>query len=170
MKVEVPAIAFVRGFKVDHEPPQRGRELPRVARPVAGAVVALAAATVVVWQLGFSPPQRTAIPPEHLVAPVKKQTAPARHTSSQPKQLQAAPTAPGTLVVRASRGDCWVEVRVGSATGPVVYERVLGSGGTLRFGLRKQLWLRLGAPWNADVTVRGKPLALPHAPVSVTAA
>ncbi|HET8607507.1 MAG TPA: RodZ domain-containing protein [Gaiellaceae bacterium] len=151
--------------------PQRVRELPRVARPVAGAVVALAAATVVVWQLGFSPPQRTAITQTQLVAPVKKQTAPARRTSSQPRRVQATPKAPGTLVVRASRGDCWVEVRLGSETGPVVYERVLGEGGMLRFGLRKKLWLRLGAPWNADVTVRGKPVGgLPHAPVSMTAA
>ncbi|HEY6018292.1 MAG TPA: RodZ domain-containing protein [Gaiellaceae bacterium] len=159
----------------DEEPPpiqhrsQHRRELP-LARPVAGALVALVAGTVVVWQLGFSSAQRTQIPQTRLVSNVK-QDAPKQHPAAKRKAAAKAPAGPATLVVRASRGDCWVAVRVGSSSGPVLYERVLAQGGTLRFGLGKKLWVRLGAPWNADVTLRGKTLgALPHAPVDLTAA
>ncbi|MGZ4354581.1 MAG: helix-turn-helix domain-containing protein [Gaiellaceae bacterium] len=149
---------------------QHRREL-RLTRPAAGALVALAAGTVVVWQLGFSSPQRTQIPQTRLVGHVTA-AAPTRHAAAKPKRQAAATTSgPATLVVRASRGNCWVAVRVGSSSGPVLYERVLAQGGTLRFGLRKKLWVRLGAPWNADVTLRGKALgALPHAPLNLTAA
>lgn len=149
--------------------PLHRRELP-LARPVAGALVALVAGTVVVWQLGFSSAQRTQIPQARLVSTVKP-AAPKQRAAAAAKRPAAAPSGPATLVVRASRGNCWVAVRVGSASGPVLYERVLGQGGTLRFGLRQKLWVRLGAPWNADVTLRGKPLgALPHAPLNLTAA
>lgn len=153
---------------IQHRPLHR-RELP-LARPVGGALVALVAGTVVVWQLGFSSAQRTQIPQAQLVSTVKP-AAPERRAAATPKRPAAAPSGPATLVVRASRGNCWVAVRVGSASGPVLYERVLAQGGTLRFGLQKKLWVRLGAPWNADVTLRGKPLgALPHAPLNLTAA
>lgn len=149
--------------------PLHRRELP-LARPVAGALVALVAGTVVVWQLGFSSAQRTQIPQTRLVSNVKP-AAPKQRAAATPKRQAAAPSGPATLVVRASRGNCWVAVRVGSASGPVLYERVLGQGGTLRFGLQQKLWVRLGAPWNADVTLRGKALgALPHAPLNLTAA
>lgn len=158
----------------DEEPPpiqyrrEHRREL-RLARPVAGVLVALAAGTVAVWQLGFAPPRRTQIPQAHLAAPVK-QTTPRHRSVATPKKA-AKQSGPATLVVRASRGNCWVAVRVGSAGGRVVYERVLTQGGTLRFGLGQKLWVRLGAPWNADVIVRGKSVrGLPHAPVDLTAA
>jgi hypothetical protein len=159
----------------DEEPPpiqhraQHRREL-RLARPVAGALVALVAGTVVVWQLGFSSAQRTPIPQARLVSNVKP-AAPKKHAAAKRKPKAAAPSGNATLVVRASRGDCWVAVRVGSPSGPVLYERILARGGTLRFGLQKKLWVRLGAPWNADVTLRGKALGgLPHAPLNLTAA
>jgi hypothetical protein len=161
----------------DEEPPpiqhrpQRRREL-RLARPVAGTLVALVAGTVAVWQLGFSSAQRTPVPQTRIVVDVKPASAATHRPAAKPRtRPQAAPSGPATLVVRASRGNCWVAVRVGSSSGPVLYERVLARGGTLRFGLQKKLWVRLGAPWNADVTLRGKALgALPHAPVSLSAA
>ena len=42
---------------------------------------------------------------------------------------------------------------MGSSTGRVVYEGVLRIGQMARFGLRKPLWVRLGAPWNLDATI-----------------
>jgi cytoskeletal protein RodZ len=143
----------------------------RVARPTAILALGLVVfGGVAVWQLGFTTAKRTAIPPVANAA-----VAPVRHVA-KPKAKHAAPkrhavTPPGTLVVRAVRGDCWVLVRAGSATGPVLYERILGRGGTVRFGLKQKLWVRLGAPWNADVTARGKALGpFPRQIVNLTAA
>ena len=76
-----------------------------------------------------------------------------------PAQVAAAPAsrqrpAPPTLAILAARGDCWLLVRAGSASGPVVYEGTLRRGRSLTFALRF-LWLRLGAPASVDVRVRG---------------
>lgn len=150
--------------------PQRARDL-RLARPVLLGVVAAVAGTLAVWQLGFSSAKRAELTPPRIVPTASAaRQKPAANRAPAPKP-NPAPAGPATLVVRATRGDCWVSVRVGSATGPVVYEHVLAQGGHLRFGLGKKLWVRLGAPWNADVAVRGKPLTgFPHAPVNLTAA
>ena len=73
-------------------------------------------------------------------------------------------------MIRAARGPCWVAVRVGSAGGRLVFERTVAEGQTVRFGLSQALWVRLGAPWNADVTLRGKRVGgFPHTPVNLTA-
>jgi cytoskeletal protein RodZ len=140
-----------------HAPIHR-REL-RFVRPAAGTLLALAAATVVVWQLGSSSPQGQPAPAEQAVTPTAKTTAVPKLSRSSVSTPAAAPAGPALLVVRATRGDCWVAVRVGSATGRVIYEHTLAQRGTLRFGLQKPLWVRLGAPWNADVTLRGTRLA-----------
>jgi hypothetical protein len=62
-----------------------------------------------------------------------------------------------TLVLRAARGDSWVQVRAGSATGRVLYEGFLFSGERRRFEA-KQLWLRVGIGGNLDARLNGKPL------------
>jgi cytoskeletal protein RodZ len=150
---------------------QRTREL-RLAPPVVAGLVAVVAGTLAVWQLGFSSGRHASLTQPRIVPTAKAAATATRRAPARPTRKAApAPTAPATLVVHAARGDCWVAVHVGSPTGPVAYERVLAQGGTLRFGLGKKLYVRLGAPWNADVTVRGKTLTgLPHAPVDLTAA
>ena len=72
---------------------------------------------------------------------------------------RSRPAKPGVLVIHATRGACWVAVRFDSAAGRTVTVRTLAQGETLRFGLDRKLWVRLGAPWNVDVTVRGKRVA-----------
>jgi hypothetical protein len=47
-------------------------------------------------------------------------------------------------------------VHVGSATGPTVVERTLEEGQTVRFGLAKPLWIRLGDPPSLDATIAGR--------------
>lgn len=154
---------------IQHRPIER-REL-HLARPVALALAALAGGVVLVWQLGFSSAPHTPLPATGLVPSATRQTAPRRHVTKPAHAAPAKTAAPATLVIRASRGSCWVSVRMGTASGQLVYERVLAQGGTLRFGLAKPLWVRLGAPWNADVTVRGKHVTgLPRQPVDLTAA
>ncbi|HXF98135.1 MAG TPA: DUF4115 domain-containing protein, partial [Gaiellaceae bacterium] len=62
------------------------------------------------------------------------------------------------IALVAARGDCWLLVRAGSARGRVLYEGTLRHGDTIRFR-RERLWLRLGAPWNVDVRLDGRPYA-----------
>jgi hypothetical protein len=64
------------------------------------------------------------------------------------------------LVVAAARGPCWLTVRLGSASGQVLYERTLEPGRRARFA-GARLWIRFGAPWNVDATLNGKRVALP---------
>jgi len=53
----------------------------------------------------------------------------------------------------------------------VLYEATLEAGGTLRYTLapsRPRLWLRIGAPWNLELSLNGKPTtALPPGPGNV---
>jgi cytoskeleton protein RodZ len=73
-----------------------------------------------------------------------------------------APTKPAVARIAfvAARGPCWLGVRVGSATGKALYEQTLQPGQSARFAGR-QLWVRIGAPWNVDATLNGKTVQLP---------
>jgi hypothetical protein len=101
-------------------------------------------------------------------------TPPASRPEAQPiarqrpsKPLEKAKTSGTMLILAAARGDCWVEVRAGSATGPSLYSGTLTSGSTLRFN-RPKLWLRLGAASNVDVMVNGRPSTVPSGTVELT--
>jgi hypothetical protein len=142
------------------EPPSRVRRLG-VLRPVlAGLAIAVAVAGAAAWKLGSDgkavhrrPPAAgaTTTPP-----PVRKPPA------------AAPPAAPVYAVFRAARGSCWLLVRSSSASGPVLYERTLAQGNTIRLPVGHALWVRVGAPWNLDVTVAGHALTgLPTAPANV---
>jgi helix-turn-helix protein/uncharacterized protein DUF4115 len=82
----------------------------------------------------------------------------------------ATASRPAHLVLRA-RGPCWLSIRASSAGGPVLYETTLDAGGVLRYTLapaRPRLWVRIGAPWNLELSLNGEPVAaLPHAPVNI---
>ena len=57
----------------------------------------------------------------------------------------------------AARGPCWLEVRSGEK---VLYANELAQGRRALF-TGKRFWIRIGAPWNLQATVNGKPIALP---------
>jgi hypothetical protein len=157
------------------EPPSRAADLGRLARLPSGRVVALLAglalAGIAVWQLGgsgashrASPPPRTVSrpPPAHRLSSVRR---------APPTRPPPTPAARPVLVLTAARGDCWLSVHVGSSLGRTVYERTLLEGQTLRFGLRRALWIRIGAPWNlsADLGKRTITGRLPSQTGDVTA-
>jgi hypothetical protein len=59
------------------------------------------------------------------------------------------------IVVRATRGDSWLEARLDTQTGAIRFRGNLAEGETLRLnGLR--FWLRIGAGENLDVLLNGK--------------
>jgi hypothetical protein len=122
------------------------RDRRLLALPVAAALVGL-----VVWQLIPLGGNRAATP--SAPAPPAPTTAPI--TRPLERALSVA-----RLALVAARGPCWLSVHVGSATGGLVYEQTLEQGRSARF-VSKRLWIRIGAPWNLDATLNGKPVRLP---------
>ncbi len=84
-----------------------------------------------------------------------------------PGHVRAATAATARVELSAPRGDCWLLVRDGSAEGPVLFEGMLHAGGAVTLQ-GKELWLRVGAPWNLAVRVNGRAAgALPTSPASL---
>jgi Domain of unknown function (DUF4115) len=72
-----------------------------------------------------------------------------------------------TLVLTATRGDCWVSVRAGSSKGADLYEGKLARGQEMRFA-KTRLWLRLGAAGNLQATLNGRAVtAFPQGTVDI---
>jgi hypothetical protein len=108
----------------------------------------------------------------HLVADTGEPAA-TRNNTGEPttkRQRSKAEPVPATRTVRATpvtsvtvtatRGDCWISAHRGSATGPVLAERLLAEGEavTLR---GSRIWLQLGAAGNVDVRVNGRARPIP---------
>jgi hypothetical protein len=156
---------YVEEYLAQHEPsepepavvPPRPRTRIRPARLVNLVLVlgVTSALALAVWGLGGSEPKHASVsaPPPPVTAP--------RHPAKQRPQrpIAVTPARPRVLVVTATRGRCWLSVHVGSRDGPVAYEKTVEQGQTLRFGLGRPLWMRLGAPQNLDVAIGGKPVA-----------
>lgn len=141
------------------------RALPSLpnATVIAGAVLLVAVAA---WELasGGGGGNRAAPPPV---------TAP-RTTTTRPQPTTTAghvtKKRPATLVIAATRGDCWLSVTI-QATGKTVYERTLAEGATLRFGLKRPLAIRFGAPSNVTASIGGRDVSseLPSSTAEIVA-
>jgi cytoskeletal protein RodZ len=129
---------------------------PLVAVGVIVAIVAAVAAAVAAWQLsGSSGPKQSAPPttsghtstaPHHTTTPKKKHKT--KHVSTP---------LPSRAVLVASRGDSWLWVRSGSASGPTIFEGTLLQGKKLPVSLTKgPVWIRIGDPPSIDVRLGGK--------------
>jgi hypothetical protein len=146
--------------------------VPSVKRIAFGvlvlAVLAAAVLNVLVWQGHFVDDEGSAAPRR---TAAREQPPPA--PPPPPAITRRAPVAPppvrpaiSTIVLTASRGDCWVVARDSSPTGPVLYEGLLQQGSSRRLRA-KRLWLSLGAAANVDVVIDGKPEELPGGTVEV---
>jgi cytoskeleton protein RodZ len=116
------------------------------------ALLTLAAVVVALWQLGGSSPT-TVQPPQREAIPSKPVSAPSTHAKPSTSSSAATQGAASSLALAAVRGPCWLLARIGSGTGPVIEEHTLQQGQTIRFGLKRPLWIRLGAPWNVDASI-----------------
>lgn len=81
-----------------------------------------------------------------------------RTTAATPKPATVARRV--RLGVTATRGDCWLQVHRGSATGPILYQ------GTLEYGqpqifTGKRLWITLDRPENITMVLNGRRHKLP---------
>lgn len=76
-------------------------------------------------------------------------------TAPSPAPTPAAPvtTTPAatSVAITASRGPTRMTARFGGPKGRKVWEGMLRAGRTMRFGLARPLWIRVGAPQNVEV-------------------
>jgi cytoskeleton protein RodZ len=151
-----------RFASADEPPPQprpsaRARTRTVEANFVAVALAGIVAVTllvVVAWRIGSEPNREIPLANSPTTTPQEAQGA-------QGGSKQAGGRAKlARLSVRASDGDCWLEVRAGSVAGNLLYQGTLEQGQSLRFA-RKRLWMVVGAGDNLDAKVNGKAIELP---------
>jgi hypothetical protein len=139
------------------------RRRDRISAPtilkLSASLVGAGLVGLAIWGLGGSEPTR-----ERLGGAARGTTTARSFTPpTAPRTPPAAQATRATsIALTAARGRCWLSVRLGSRDGPVVYERTLERGQTVRFGLKSPLWIRIGAPLNLDARMRGKPVTLPR--------
>jgi cytoskeleton protein RodZ len=145
-------------FAVEEDVPIRARHVPAPRRAPVGrdsriAVVALFAIAVVTalviaaWRFGG--------PEGEPVPGLATQQVPSQPSGGRAK-----------LVVRATTGPSWMEVRMQSGTGRLLYSGTLERGQAKSFAGRR-LQLALAKPRNVSVRVNGDQLDLPHGKVFV---
>jgi cytoskeletal protein RodZ len=80
--------------------------------------------------------------------------------SQQPPAAPAATARRATVVVRATSGPSFMEVRAGSRAGDQLYSGTLERGQTQRF-VRRSLYVSFGSPANVVVKLNGNRVELP---------
>jgi cytoskeletal protein RodZ len=129
-------------------PPSRGVQVQsRVVLLTLLGIVSVTALVIVAWTRGE--PQN--------VTPVGLGTSkPATHqTPVVPAAAQSV-----RLLVKASRGSCWLQVHKSSATGPILFQGTLDQGQKQLFTARK-LWITLDRPENLVTVLNGRTRLLP---------
>lgn len=156
-----------------------GRRGPRVVAAAAAVVVVATGAGVAFHELGHSRPAgqvasgarasgssrpAVTVPPASTVPPAL--TA----TSTSATEAVYTVTAGSLQVSVDASAPCWVELRSGSPSGPVVYEGTLQSGASQTFSAGNGLWMRLGNPGGVQMRINGAAVNLPAAanPFNIT--
>lgn len=137
---------------------------------LATVVLGLLVLNVLAWSGGLVEDEAQAPATASTPKPVADPPPPAREppepiARKQPVKRTAQPTRI-SLTISATRGDCWVEVRAGSATGTMLYAGTLPTGRTIKFS-RPKVWLRLGAASHVDVVVNGEQSTVPPGTVEL---
>jgi len=118
------------------------------------AVIVAIVAGLAAWQLSSSPDGKQGAPPTTSAAT----TTASHHTAPRKKHHEhVAAALPSSAVVVATRGNSWLWVRAGGASGPTVYQGTLLQGKTLPVSLKRgRVWIRIGDPPSVDVRLGGK--------------
>jgi helix-turn-helix protein len=130
-------------------PPPSSRGVQVQSRVVLLTLLGIAAVTalvIVAWTRGE--PQKK--------EPVGLGSAPAQTAAVTPRPTSSAVR----LIVTAKRGNCWLEVHSGSATGRIVFQGTLERGQGKLFTGRK-LWITLDRPENLRTILNGRTRILP---------
>jgi cytoskeleton protein RodZ len=148
----------------------------RIIRPTyLGTLVALAVVVgVAAWGASSHDPKPLSPPPAAAAATPLVTPHPKTHVAAVKKVVRSVPVKvrarPAALVIRATRGNCWLQVREGGASGAVVYQGTLRMGSSMKF-MSQLVWVRFGAPGNVDAARGAKrvPGLAGSAPVNLTA-
>jgi hypothetical protein len=130
-------------------PPSRGVQVQsRVVLLTLLGIAAVTALVIVAWTRGEPPPSTpvglgTSKLPTHQTPP---------RAVTHPLQVH--------LLVKASRGPCWLQVHKTSATGPILFQGTLDQGQKQLFTARK-LWITLDRPENLVTVLNGHTRRLP---------
>ena len=129
-------------------PPSRGSQVQsRVVLLTLLGIAAVTAIVIIAWNWGE--PQKK--------EPVGLGTA-TPQTPAVVKPAVAANTV--RLIVKAKRGNCWLEVHSGSATGRIIFQGTLERGQRHVFNGNK-LWITLDRPENLGTVLNGRSRILP---------
>jgi hypothetical protein len=126
---------------------------------VALVVILAIVAAVAAWQLsGSSGNDKQSAPPESTPTTTATTTPTKPHKKPAKKRKHHVAVAlPTHALLVASRGDCWLWIRSGGASGPTVYEATLAQGKTLPVDLKHgPVWIDMGDPPSLDVRLGGK--------------
>jgi len=141
-----------------------GRTGALLARSAIGLLlVAGLAAGLAAWRHSDSPSRPTVQPASAAVVPAKQPAA----SKQKPAATRSAPK-PTFTAIRAATDDSWLSVRIGGPAGRELYRGTLQQGGTLRYGLKRPIWIRMGRPDALDIRIGTTHVAdLPSAPANV---
>ncbi|HVA73278.1 MAG TPA: DUF4115 domain-containing protein [Acidimicrobiales bacterium] len=167
----VGALPGARRRRLPAVPSLRSPALRMVAVAAASALVAVIA--TMAFRSGGGAPVHQAASPKIPAAVHAPKAATARHPVQVP--AQPVPLASGSTAYSAAYEvgsgpvdlglvavqRCWVELRTGSTTGPIVFEGLLAPGDRKSFGALPGLWLRIGNPAGLNVVVDGTAIPLP---------
>ena len=129
-------------------PPSRGVQVQsRVVLLTLLGIASVTALVIVAWTRGE--PQT--------VTPVGLGTTKA---ATQKTPVVPAAARSVRLLVKASRGSCWLQVHKTSATGPILFQGTLDQGQQQLFTARK-LWITLDRPENLVTILNGHTSRLP---------
>lgn len=170
-KVAPGALAPV-GLGLIGSPPRRSRPDSRrylVPASIAAAVVIIGVAAGLALARGdhgkghtptAAAASPTTIAPPPVTTTLPARTSPVATSTSSTGVTYLVSSAAVTLRLEASTR-CWLELRSGSANGPVLYEGVLAPGAAQVFNYDQALWLRLGYPAGVTLQLNGSTVTLP---------
>lgn len=135
---------------------------------VAVLSVGAAVAGVAAWRLGGSPDGVAVPAPSLAVSAAAAAPLPKAEAKAESAGIPAATPPPAAkhvrAVISATRGSCWLSVRIGGAAGREIFRGFVHRGETRRFDVGRRLWVRLGNPPAVDVTLGGRPVTgMPNA-------
>jgi cytoskeletal protein RodZ len=121
------------------------------------AIVAVTVLFVIAWRYGTGQddPGQLLLGGDTSATTTGAATEPEAPTTTATAEPARKP-AKARLVLTAARGDCWLQVKVRSATGELLYEGTLQQGQSQRFLRWKRLWVQVGAPANLNVRLNGR--------------
>lgn len=124
------------------------------------AIMVMTALVIAAWK--FSSDTGNPMPEIRTDTPAKGRAARV-HEPIKTKRKQSTSTHRkvdrANVLLRAARGNCWIEVRLGGAEGKLLYEGTLEKGQAQRF-VGKRLWLNAGVPENLSVRLNGDPFSI----------